>query len=108
MKQFPCPYLEGDVELTYEREQHITTTHPDLLPEYLPQLIETLADPDQVRRSTRMSDALLIARRFEAIKGGKYVVVVVVTERSPTDRNWIITAYLARKLTGGTLEWQKT
>lgn len=55
-----------------------------------------------------MSDALLIARRFETIKGGKYVVVLVVTARSPTTRNWIITAYLARKLTGGILEWQKT
>jgi len=108
MKQFPCPYLEGDVELTDEREQHISATHPDLLPEYLPQLIKTLADPDQVRRSTRMDNALLIARRFETIKEGKYVVVVVVTEHSLTNRNWIITAYLARKLTGGTLKWQKT
>lgn len=43
MKQFPCPYLEGDVELTGEREYHITATHPDLLPDYLPQLIKTLA-----------------------------------------------------------------
>jgi hypothetical protein len=108
MKQFPCPYLEGDVELTDEREEHITATHPDLLPDYLPQLIETLTDPDQVRRSTRLDKALLIARRFDAIKGGKYIVVVVVTEQEPTSRNWIITAYLARKLTGGTLEWQKT
>ena len=99
--------IGGDVELTDEREQHITATHPDLLPQYLLQLIETLVDPDQVRRSTRMSDALLIARRFEAIRGGKYVVVVMVTEQGPR-RNWIITAYLARKLTGGILERQKT
>jgi hypothetical protein len=107
MKQFPCPYL-GDVELTDEREEHITATHPDLLPNHLPQLIETLANPDQVRRSTRMENALLIARKFDVIKGGKYIVVVVVTEQEPTSRNWIITAYLARKLTGGTLKWQKT
>jgi len=108
MQQFPGPYLNGEVDLTDEREQHITATHPDLLPQYLPQLIATLADPDQVRRSTRMSHALLIARHFKTIKGGKYIVVVVVTEQSPTNRNWIITAYLARKLTGGILEWQKT
>jgi hypothetical protein len=36
MKQFPYPYLEGNVELTDEREEHITATHPDLLPNYLP------------------------------------------------------------------------
>lgn len=107
MKQFPCSYLGGDVELTDEREQHITATHPDLLPQYLPQMIETLADPDQVRRSTRMRDALLIARQFKTIRGGKYVVVVVVTQQDPK-RNWIITAYLARRLTGGILVWQKT
>lgn len=108
MKQFPCPYLDGEVELTDEREEHIIATHPDLLPDYLPQLIETLADPDQVRRSTRMDKALLIARRFDGIKGGKYIVVVVVSEEDSIRRNWIITAYLARKLTGGTLRWQKT
>jgi len=107
MKQFPCPYLEGNVELTDERKEHITATHPDLLPDYLPQVIETLAAPDQVRRSTRMENALLIARKFDGVKGGKYIVVVVVTEQS-LKRNWMITAYLARKLTGGTLEWQKT
>lgn len=105
MRQFSCPYLEGEVELTEEREQHIATTHPDLLPEYLPQVEETLVDPDQVRRSTRMEDALLFSKRFEEIKGGKYIVVVVVTEQA---RRWIITAYLARKLTGGILAWPKT
>jgi hypothetical protein len=105
MREFSCPYLEGGVELTEERERHIATTHPDLLPEYLPQVEETLADPDQIRQSTRMDEALLFSKRFEAIKGGKHIVVVVVSEQA---RHWIITAYLARKLTGGTLAWQKT
>lgn len=108
MQQFFCPYLGSNVELTEEREQHITATHPDLLPHYLPQLIETLAKPEQVRRSPRMNNALLIARRFAAVRGGKYIVVVVVTEQVPVSRNWVITAYLARQLTGGTLEWQRT
>ena len=50
MRIFPCPYLNGEVELTDEREEHIALTQPDLLPEYLPQVKQTLADPDQVRR----------------------------------------------------------
>jgi hypothetical protein len=107
MKSFTCPYLGGVIELTNEREQHIVSTHPDLLPNYWPELIKTLAEPDQVRRSTRMPNALLMARWFETIRDGKYIVAVVVTEKSP-NRNWIITAYLARKLTGGILEWQQT
>jgi len=63
MRQFSCPYLKGEVELTEEREKHIATNHPDLLPEYLPQVEETLADPDQIRRSTRMEEALLFSKR---------------------------------------------
>lgn len=45
MRAFHCPYLRGEVELTDEREDHITQTHPDL-PEYLAQVEQTLADPD--------------------------------------------------------------
>lgn len=45
MQRFQCPYLKGEVELTDERETHIVHTHPDLLPEYLAQVGQTLADP---------------------------------------------------------------
>jgi folate-dependent phosphoribosylglycinamide formyltransferase PurN len=47
------PYLGVDVELTEEREQHIRNHHPDLLPEHRGRMIETVGDPDQVRRSVR-------------------------------------------------------
>lgn len=43
MNRFPCTYLNGEVELTEERERHITERHPDLLPEHRKQLIETVA-----------------------------------------------------------------
>ena len=107
MQTFSCPYLKGEVELKDERESHIAQTHPDLLPEYLSQLRETLADPDQVRRSVRMSAARLFYRWFEDVRQGKYVVVVVVSEAAPTERHWIITAYITRRLSTGEIEWQK-
>ena len=107
MQTFPCPYLKGEVELTDEREVHIAQTHPDLLPEYLPQVKQTLADPDQVRRSVRMSGARIFYRWFDDVRQGKYVVVVVVSEAAPTERNWIITAYVTRHLMNGEIEWQK-
>jgi hypothetical protein len=50
--KFFCPYLNTEVELTLEREQHISQNHPDLLPEYRSRIGETLADPDEVRRSS--------------------------------------------------------
>ncbi len=42
------PYMNGNVELTEERERHIAERHPDLLPEYRTQVAETVAVPDQV------------------------------------------------------------
>jgi hypothetical protein len=35
-------------------------------------------------------------------------VVVVVSDSTPSDRHWIVTAYLARKLAEGEVEWQRS
>lgn len=42
------------------------------------------------------------------VRGGKYIVVVVVSETGPVKRHWIITAYIARKLVGGETEWKRS
>ncbi|MDP3013123.1 MAG: hypothetical protein Q8M92_02690 [Candidatus Subteraquimicrobiales bacterium] len=107
IRKLSCPYLAGEVELTDEREQHIAENHPDLLPEHRDCIAETLADPDQVRLSARFRGARLFTRWFDNIRGGKYVVVVVVSENRPVGRHWIITAYIARKLAGGEVEWRR-
>ena len=57
-RHFPCPHLNATVELSPEREQHIAITHPGTLPDYLEQLQETLANPDQIRQSERDTSAL--------------------------------------------------
>jgi hypothetical protein len=59
MSRFLCPYLKEEVGLTEERECHIAERHPDLLPEHRKRVLETLADPDQVRRSVRFGNARL-------------------------------------------------
>jgi hypothetical protein len=79
-----------------------------LLPEHRERVAETLADPDQVRRSSRFGNARLFARWSESVRGGKHVVVVVVSDTTPRDRRWIVTAYLARKLAEGEVEWQRS
>ncbi len=107
MANFPCPYLNGEVELTDEREKHIAERHPDLIPEYFENLRITLADPDSVRRSNRFTNARLFTKWFSSVRRGKYVVVVVVTEQEPKKRNWVVTAYMARRLEEGNLEWAK-
>lgn len=108
MATFACPYLGVQVELTEERERHIAERHPDLLPDHRYCIADTLAEPEQVRRSTRFASARLFSRWFESLRGGKYVVVVVVGDTGSDDRQWIITAYVARRLAQGEIEWKQS
>jgi len=103
---FPCPYLSGEVGLTEERERHIAERHPDLLPEHRPRIAETLADPDLVRRSNR-GNARLLSRWYTDLRGGKHVVVVVASDPEGQGSHWIITAYMARRLAEGAVEWKR-
>ncbi|MBD2082757.1 hypothetical protein [Leptolyngbya sp. FACHB-17] len=106
MRNFNCPFVNAEVELTDEREQHIIETHPGTLPDYLEQLAETLAEPDQIRRSDLDLDAMLFSKWFDTTRTGRYLVVVVVRQ-TETERYWIVTTYTARKITGGTVIWTK-
>ena len=82
MSRFPCPHLAGEVDLTEERERHIAERHPDLLPEHRHRIAETLADPDQIRKSIRFGSARLFARWYTDLRQGKHVVVVVLANAS--------------------------
>ena len=108
MATFACPYLGSEVQLTEEREKHIADNHPDLLPEHRDKIAGTLAHPDEVRRSARFVGARVFSKWYDGLRGGKFVVVVVVTEAGPTGKNWIVTAYIARKLVGGNVEWKRS
>lgn len=105
MTRLFCTYLNSDVELSEERERHIADRHPDLLPRYRDRIAQTLADPHQIRRSARCGNARLFSRWHEDIGYGKQVVVVVVSQGDAIRRHWIITAYLASRLSAGDVEW---
>lgn len=108
MATYSCPYLGQDVELTDERAAHIVQHHPDLLPKYQQKIATVLADPDQIRQSLRFGRARMFTRWFDDLRGGKHVVVVVVSDSLPPERHWIITAYIARRLSKeGYVEWEK-
>ncbi len=108
MERFPCPHLRGPVELSEERERHVAERHPELLPEGRHRIAETLADPETVRRSPRMGNARLFSRWYDDLRAGKHVVVVVVSQSGDSGRHWIITAYIARRLVGGEIEWERS
>lgn len=100
-----CPYLGGGIELSEGRERHITERHPDLLPLYKHLIQATLLNPDEVRMSARNANARLLSRWYDELRGGKYVVVVVAIV--PANSPWIMTAYIARKLMEGKVEWKR-
>jgi len=60
--RFPCPWLEGEVELSEERERHIQNRHPDLLPVHRSKLAEVLANPDTVCGNVHAATARLFSR----------------------------------------------
>lgn len=95
---FECPHLRGSVEFTPERERHVARRHPDLLPPERGRIGEALVAPDHVWPSRRNPSVLLFARWYNDLRGGKYVVVVVASDRSRPTRHWIVTAYIARRL----------
>ena len=107
MDRFPCPYLNGSVDLTAEREQHISERHPDLWPGHRDRVAETLRDPDQIRRSRRFGNAHLFSRWYTDEQQGKHVVVVVVSDFDQAVRHWMITAYLTRQISGGDVIWKR-
>jgi hypothetical protein len=103
-QNFFCSYLNDLVELTDERINHIIQRHPELSNNYEKYISETLLNPDQVRNDIRFQETLLISRWYPQINKGRYVIVAVVTE---IDRNFIVTAYTARKITQGEVIWTK-
>ncbi|MGD0970073.1 MAG: hypothetical protein ABSA04_01530 [Desulfobaccales bacterium] len=107
MTLFACPYLKGEVELNEERERHILERHPELVLDLRQLIADTLMTPDRVRRTARLENARLFSRWFPQVRGGKHVVIVVITESGQPHRHWIITSYLARRLAGGETEWQQ-
>ena len=82
-----------DLDPARDRAQcarHIAERHPELLPEHLDRLAETLYDPDEVRTSKRFGNARLFSRWSDPLRGGKHVVAVVVSEPEPQRRHWVI------------------
>ena len=107
-RRFQRPFLEASVELTDERERHIALKHASVLADDARLLEATLQEPDTVLRSENDEEARLFLRWYDEVDRGKYAVVVVISHVSLVARHWIITAYLANRVAGGTLEWQRS
>jgi hypothetical protein len=107
IRRFVCPWLGAEVELTEERERHIEEEHQELLPAHRDKIAEALADPDTIARSRRADSGRLFSRWYTDLGRGRHVVVVVVRQASDPARHWIVTAYMARRLPTGGIEWRR-
>lgn len=103
MAFFPCPYLDGLVELNEERERHIRENHSELLPDLYQYIATTLAEPEHIQCSQTHENTRLFTRWDEP--RAKHVIVVVVSDADP--RDWIVTAYIAEKPANGATEWRR-
>lgn len=77
----------------------VTIKHPPMR-DRIPDVVATLATPDEVRRSVNDPEVLLFHRRVEP----RYVCVVV---RRGDDVGYVITAYPADRIKRGDLVWTK-
>lgn len=102
METFHCSYLRDPVELNDERGRHIAEKHPQLLPNRPDYIAATLADPDLILRKTAGDDTIMFYRWFYDLD--KYAMVAVVNHPG---RNWIITAFVTRRLQRGETIWQR-
>jgi len=69
--------------------------HPDLLPAHMDELSRTIAEPDTIIPAGH--DRHVFVRRAGTIRGGRYVVAVIVTDATMPARHWIVTAHLSRR-----------
>ena len=87
---------------------NISSRHtPTCFFEHRERIAETLADPDYVTRSVAFGNTRLFSKYYDIARKRKYAVIVVVSDTVPTERNWIVTAYMSRKLPGGEVEWTR-
>jgi len=55
-----------------------------------------------------MATARELSRWYADLLSGEHVVVVVATGKNPRERPRIITAYIARRLAKGQVEWNRS
>ena len=94
------------MELTDEREAYVRTKHPEVFAGARDYLRETLDDPEVVQRDRQHPGTRLFGRWYDDLVHGEYLIVAVVSDTSPS-RHWIVTAFVARRLGRGAIEWQR-
>ena len=89
--------------VTDERYAHVLLGHADLALAYWARVSETLADPDQVYRSSINVNSRLFSRWYDDLR--KNIIVVAISD--PGGRHWLATAYMTRKFPKDEVLWAR-
>lgn len=92
------------IRLTYERQEHIETDHPEMSGQ-IDKIQDTLLNPDQIIRSRTDPDVELFYQHYDITPvTEKYLCVVV---KVLIDDLFIITAYFTDTIKRGEILWKK-
>jgi hypothetical protein len=92
------------VRLTYERLNHIESSHPEMSKE-LEKIKTTLINPDIIVKSKIDDSVILFYKKFAlTVVGDKFICVVV---KNLNRDIFIITAYFTDTIKKGEVLWQK-
>ena len=92
------------VRLSYERQEHIETDHPEMSGQ-IDKVQEVLLNPDIIVKSRVDAQVELFYRSYkETYVGEKHLCVVV---KVLFDDPFIITAYLTDTIKGGQILWER-
>jgi hypothetical protein len=87
-------------------ERHIRQYHPEVLTQGRNLIDLTLSQPDLIRRDLRdPASTGLFSRWYDQVRGGRHVIVSVVSE---TERNWVVTAFTAGYVEERDIEWTRS
>jgi hypothetical protein len=93
-------YRNEEIDLSDEVYRVILDKHPESK-QFISRISQTLAVPDQVRKSVTDSRVRLYYRFYDDVLNGKFVTVVV----KRADRSFISTIYATDKIKEGELLW---
>jgi len=94
--------FNNSIEITKERWKHVCEQHPEMK-SYFDNMIITLDDPDVIRISKSDGTVRLYYRFFESLLKGKYILVVVKSNK----RNFLVTAYVTDYIKIGEEIWKR-